>query len=149
MSFDCLSHNEHTDFLTAVEPNATSTNNLSCASWYVIVSWINLCSHSVELIFEYRDKRTNNDIWILAQKTEDWATQTPLKSGSEKKYSTYWRKLHPWGIWGEITKDFLLLNLLIYILQWVIWKARNYIKYNQNNFRESIVLSNCKKGTQK
>jgi hypothetical protein len=30
---------------------------------------------------------------------------------------------------GEITEDLLLVNLVICILKWVIWKTRNYIKY--------------------
>jgi hypothetical protein len=31
---------------------------------------------------------------------------------------------------GEITENLLLMNLVICILKWVIWKTRNYIKYN-------------------
>jgi len=30
-----------------------------------------------------RDKGKNNDLQNIAQKTKDWATQTPLKSGGE------------------------------------------------------------------
>jgi len=29
---------------------------------------------------------------------------------------------------GEITEDLFLFNVVIYILKWVIWKTRNYIK---------------------
>jgi hypothetical protein len=29
---------------------------------------------------------------------------------------------------GEITENLLLMNLVICILKWVIWKTRNYIK---------------------
>jgi hypothetical protein len=28
---------------------------------------------------------------------------------------------------------------------WVIWKTRNYIKYNKNTYREAIVITNLKK----
>jgi len=101
-----------------------------------------LCSHSVECIFEYRDKRTNNDIWMMVQKTKDWATQTPLKSWSEKNIVLVDEKFILGVYEWEITEDLLLMNLLIYILQWVIWKTRNSIKYNQSIFKESIVLTN-------
>ena len=40
---------------------------------------------------------------------------------------------------GETTEDLLLLNLVICILKWEIWKTRNYIKYNQSIYREAIV----------
>jgi hypothetical protein len=33
---------------------------------------------------------------------------------------------------GEITEDILLMNLVICILKWLIWKTRNYIKYNKS-----------------
>jgi hypothetical protein len=33
---------------------------------------------------------------------------------------------------GEITEDLLLMNLVICMLKWVIWKTRNYIKYNKS-----------------
>ena len=46
---------------------------------------------------------------------------------------------------GEITEDLLLMNLVICILQWVIWKTRNYIKYNKSTYREAIVITNLKK----
>jgi hypothetical protein len=45
---------------------------------------------------------------------------------------------------GEITEDLLLLNLEICILKWVIWKTRNYIKYNKSIHREAIVITNFK-----
>ena len=45
---------------------------------------------------------------------------------------------------GEITEDLLLLNLEIRILKWVIWKTRNYIKYNKSIHREAIVITNFK-----
>ena len=45
---------------------------------------------------------------------------------------------------GEITEDLLLLNLEIRILKWVIWKTRNYIKYNKSIHREAIVIKNFK-----
>ena len=45
---------------------------------------------------------------------------------------------------GEITEDLLLMNLVICILKWVIWKTRNYIKYNKSIYREAIVISNLK-----
>jgi hypothetical protein len=34
---------------------------------------------------------------------------------------------------GEITENLLLMNLVICILKWVIWKTGNYIKYNKSN----------------
>ena len=43
---------------------------------------------------------------------------------------------------GEITEDILLMNLVICILKWVIWKTRNYIKYNKSTYREAIVITN-------
>ena len=46
---------------------------------------------------------------------------------------------------GEITEDLLLMNLVICILQWIIWKTRNYIKYNKSIYREAIVNTNLKK----
>ena len=45
---------------------------------------------------------------------------------------------------GEITEDLLLMNLVICILEWVIWKTRNYIKYNKSIYREAIVITNLK-----
>jgi hypothetical protein len=42
---------------------------------------------------------------------------------------------------GEITEDLLLMNLVICILKWVIWKTRNYIKYNKSIYREAIVIT--------
>jgi hypothetical protein len=45
---------------------------------------------------------------------------------------------------GEITEDLLLMNLVICLLKWVIWKTRNYIKYNKNTYREAIVITNLK-----
>jgi hypothetical protein len=45
---------------------------------------------------------------------------------------------------GEITEDILLINLVFYILKWVIWKTRNYIKYNKSIYREAIVITNLK-----
>ena len=45
---------------------------------------------------------------------------------------------------GKITEDLLLMNLVICILKWVIWKTRNYIKYNKNIYREAIVITNLK-----
>jgi hypothetical protein len=39
---------------------------------------------------------------------------------------------------GEITEDLLLMNLVICILKWVIWKTRNYIKYNKSTYREAL-----------
>ena len=46
---------------------------------------------------------------------------------------------------GEITEDLLLVNFVICILKWVIWKTRNYIKYNKSTYREAIVITNLKK----
>jgi len=45
---------------------------------------------------------------------------------------------------GEITEDLLLVNLVICILKWVIWKTRNYIRYNKNIYREATVIANFK-----
>ena len=45
---------------------------------------------------------------------------------------------------GEITEDLLLVNLVIWILKWVTWKTRNYIKYDKNIYREAIVITNLK-----
>jgi hypothetical protein len=36
------------------------------------------------------------------------------------------------------------MNLVICILQWIIWKTRNYIKYNKSIYREAIVITNLK-----
>ena len=36
------------------------------------------------------------------------------------------------------------MNLVICILKWVIWKTRNYIKYNKSTYREAIVITNLK-----
>jgi hypothetical protein len=43
-----------------------------------------------------------------------------------------------------ITEDLLLVNLVICILKWVIWKTRNYIKYNKSIYREVIIIINLK-----
>ena len=43
----------------------------------------------------------------------------------------------------EITED-LLVNFVICLLKWVIWKTRNYIKYNKIIYREAIVVTNFK-----
>jgi hypothetical protein len=47
---------------------------------------------------------------------------------------------------GEITEDILLVNLVICILKWVpvIWKTKNYVKYNKSIYREAIVFKNLK-----
>ena len=45
---------------------------------------------------------------------------------------------------GEITENLLLMNLVICKLKWVIWKTRNYIKYNKSTYREAIVITNLK-----
>ena len=45
---------------------------------------------------------------------------------------------------GEITEDLLLVNFVICILKWVIWKTRYYIKYNKSIYREEIVITNLK-----
>jgi hypothetical protein len=45
---------------------------------------------------------------------------------------------------GEITEALLLVNFVICILKWVIWKTRNYIKYNKSIYREAIVITNLK-----
>jgi hypothetical protein len=45
---------------------------------------------------------------------------------------------------GEITENLLLMNLVICILKWVIWKTGNYIKYNKSTYREAIVITNLK-----
>jgi hypothetical protein len=42
---------------------------------------------------------------------------------------------------GEITENLLLMNLVICNLKWVIWKTRNYIKYNKSTYREAIVIN--------
>jgi hypothetical protein len=34
-----------------------------------------------------KDKRTNNDLQNIAQKANDWATRTPLKTGDELRTS--------------------------------------------------------------
>ena len=43
---------------------------------------------------------------------------------------------------GEITADLLLVNLIICISKWVIWKTRNDIKYNKSIYSEIIVTTN-------
>jgi hypothetical protein len=43
---------------------------------------------------------------------------------------------------GDITADLLLVNLIICISKWAIWKTRNYIKYNKSIYREIIVTTN-------
>ena len=45
---------------------------------------------------------------------------------------------------GDITADLLLVNLIICISKWAIWKTRNYIKYNKSIYREIIVTTNFK-----
>jgi hypothetical protein len=45
---------------------------------------------------------------------------------------------------GEITENLRLMNLVICIFKWVIWKTRNYIKYNKSTYREAIVITNLK-----
>ena len=50
-----------------------------------------------------------------------------------------------WVYEREITEDLLLVNLVICILKWVIWKTRNYIKYHKIIHREAIVTTNLKK----
>ena len=45
---------------------------------------------------------------------------------------------------GEITEDLLLMNLVICMLKWVIWKTRNYIEYNKSIYREAIDITNLK-----
>ena len=45
---------------------------------------------------------------------------------------------------GDITEDLLLVNLVICILKWVMWKTRNYIKHNKIIYREAIVVTNFK-----
>ena len=45
---------------------------------------------------------------------------------------------------GEITEHLLLMNLVICILKWAIWKTRNFIKYNKSTYREEIVITNLK-----
>ena len=43
---------------------------------------------------------------------------------------------------GEITAELLLVNLIICISKWVIWKTRNDIKYNKSIYSEIIVTIN-------
>jgi hypothetical protein len=43
---------------------------------------------------------------------------------------------------GEITAELLLVNLIICISKWVIWKTRNDIKYNKSIYSEIIVTTN-------
>jgi hypothetical protein len=43
---------------------------------------------------------------------------------------------------GEITAELLLVNLIICISKWVIWKTRNDIKYNKGIYIEIIVTTN-------
>jgi hypothetical protein len=45
---------------------------------------------------------------------------------------------------GEISADLFLVNLIICISTWVIWKIRNYIKYNKCIYREIIVTTHFK-----
>ena len=42
----------------------------------------------------------------------------------------------------EITAELLLVNLIICISKWVIWKTRNDIKYNKSIYSEIIVTKN-------
>jgi hypothetical protein len=42
----------------------------------------------------------------------------------------------------EITAELLLVNLIICISKWVIWKTRNDIKYNKSIYSEIIVTTN-------
>jgi hypothetical protein len=39
---------------------------------------------------------------------------------------------------GKITEDLLLVNLVICILKWVIWKTRNYIENNKVNNLKTV-----------
>ena len=43
---------------------------------------------------------------------------------------------------GEITAELLLVNLIICISKWVIWKTRNDIIYNKGIYSEIIVTTN-------
>jgi hypothetical protein len=43
---------------------------------------------------------------------------------------------------GERTADLPLVNLIICMLIWVVWKTRNYIKYNKSIYREKLVTTN-------
>ena len=43
---------------------------------------------------------------------------------------------------GELTAEQLLVNLIICISKWVIWKTRNDIKYNKSIYSEIIVTTN-------
>ena len=49
---------------------------------------------------------------------------------------------------GEKAEDLLLVNLVICILKWVIWKTRNYRKYNKCLYSEPIVTTNFKNNIQ-
>ena len=49
---------------------------------------------------------------------------------------------------AKYEKLLLLMNLVICILKWVIWKTRNYIKYNKSTYREAIVITNLKKNSE-
>ena len=42
----------------------------------------------------------------------------------------------------EITAELLLVNLIICISKWVIWKTRNDINYNKSIYSEIIVTTN-------
>jgi hypothetical protein len=43
---------------------------------------------------------------------------------------------------GKIIAELLLVNLIICISKWVIWKTRNDIKYNKCIYSEIIVTTN-------
>ena len=45
---------------------------------------------------------------------------------------------------GDITADLLLVNFIICISKWAIWKTRHYIKYNKSIYRKIIVTTNFK-----
>ena len=42
----------------------------------------------------------------------------------------------------EITAELLLVNLIICISKWVIWKTRNDIEYNKSIYSEIIFITN-------
>jgi hypothetical protein len=50
---------------------------------------------------------------------------------------------------GKITAYLLLVNSIICILKWVVWKTRNYIKYNKSIHREKVITNRFPKSTQK
>jgi len=46
-----------------------------------------ICNILLRKVWGKKDKRTNNDLQNTAQKSRDWATQTPLSIGGELRYS--------------------------------------------------------------